>query len=53
MAFKAGGLAASAAPNDQYQYTVYSDASLNTWIDTNYTNGSMTGRNLPETRKLF
>ena len=53
VAFKAGGLAASAAPNDQYQYTVYSDASLNTWIDTNYTNGSMTGRNLSETSNLL
>lgn len=45
VAFKGSGLVASAAPNDQYQYTVYEDAYLNTWLDTNHI-GAMPGRNL-------
>ena len=47
VAFKGEGLVASAAPNDQYQYTVYEDASLNTWLDKNHI-GYMSGRNLSE-----
>ena len=42
------GTAASAAANDRYQYTVYEDASLNTWLDTNHI-GHMPGRNLSAT----
>lgn len=48
VAFKGGSLVQSFAPNDQYQYTVYNDASLNTWLDTNYI-GNMPGRNLTAT----
>lgn len=40
-----GGLAASQASDDQYQYTVYNKISYNTWQDTNNT-GDMPGRNL-------
>lgn len=48
VAFKGGSLVQSFAANDQYQYTVYNDASLNTWLDTNYI-GNMPGRNLTAT----
>lgn len=48
VAFKAGGLAATAAPDDQYQYTVYKDAMLSDWLNTNLI-GSMPGRNLSDT----
>lgn len=48
VAFKGGSIVQSFAPNDQYQYTVYDDASLNTWLDTNYI-GNMPGRNLTAT----
>ncbi|MDT3693687.1 MAG: Ig-like domain-containing protein [Mucispirillum sp.] len=43
-----GSMAADAAKNDRYQYTVYEDASLNTWLDTNHI-GHMPGRNLSAT----
>lgn len=43
-----GSTAANAAKNDRYQYTVYEDASLNTWLDTNHI-GYMPGRNLSAT----
>lgn len=39
---------ANAAKDDRYQYTVYEDASLNTWLDTNHI-GYMPGRNLSAT----
>lgn len=48
VAFKAGGLAATAAPDDQYQYTIYRDATLSDWLNTNLI-GSMPGRNLSST----
>lgn len=43
-----GSMAADAAKDDRYQYTVYEDASLNTWLDTNHI-GHMPGRNLSAT----
>ena len=43
-----GSMAADAAKDDRYQYTVYEDASLNTWLDTNHI-GYMPGRNLSAT----
>lgn len=40
-----GGMAASQAADDQYQYTVYNKISYTNWQDTNNT-GDMPGRNL-------
>lgn len=40
-----GSIAANAAKNDRYQYTVYGEKSLNEWMDKNII-GTMTGRHL-------
>lgn len=44
---KMGSIAANAAKNDRYQYTVYGEKSLNGWMDKNMI-GTMIGRHLSD-----